>query len=89
MGTQQLSQRGSLGKGFSRSVHTHITLPSAGSRVACILAPRSHVPAPGYTLTTLSDLWRFSGPHGQCIYELSLGLGSHTIHSFVHSTNIY
>lgn len=72
---------------FLQQVAGHALYPVAGW--LAVLALFHHVQAPGYTLTTLSDLWHFSRPHRQCICKLSPGLGLQTIPSFIHSTHIY
>ena len=80
------------GEGLLEEVSMHISClqqVAGHAWVACLPAFVSHVQAPSYTLTTLSDLGCFLSPHKQCIYRLSLGLGLQTIHSSIHSTNIY
>lgn len=80
------------GEGRLEETSTHISCLRQVARhawVACLPAFFSCVQAPGYTLTTLSELGCFPSPHKQCIYKLSPGLGLQTIHSFIHSTNIY
>lgn len=77
------------GEGLLEEVSTCPQQVAGHAWVACLPAFFGHVQAPRYTLTTLSDLGCFLSPHKQCIYRLSLGLGLQTIHSFIHSTNIY
>lgn len=87
---------GVRGSGPGGGGHARI-LPSAGgraralpgARVACVLALFHQAQAPGYTLTTLRALRRFSRPRRQGLYKLCPGLGLQTIHSFIHLTNIY
>ena len=69
-------------------------LEEASTHIPCLRQVAGHsqasfVQAPGYTLTTLSDLGCYPHPQEQCICKLSLGLDLQTIHSFIHSTNIY
>ena len=73
------------GAGLLEEVPTHMP----GLRQVAGHPRASFAQAPGYTLTALSDLGCYPHPHKQCICKLSLGLGLQTIHSFIHSTNIY
>ena len=69
-------------------------LEEASTHIPCLQQVAGHsrasfFQAPGYTLTTLSNLGCYPWPQEQCVCKLSLGLGLQTIHSFIHSTNIY
>lgn len=77
------------GEGLPEEVSRHMSFCAGAGHGGLHSSCLQSCSAPGYTLTTLSDLGCFPGPHRQGGYKLSLGLGLQTIHSFSSSTNPY